>query len=163
VRIWIATITEPLPCDGDDVRLHRVGTLARALVERGHNVLWWASTFDHFTRAQRFTTDTSVKSGSRLVLKLIRSPGYRSNVSASRLADHAYSAFRFVRLARHEDRPDVILACLPTLEMAAASCWIGGRLKVPVVVDVRDLYPDVFVEVFPKWMRPFVRAGMWPY
>ena len=41
-------------------------------------------------------------------------------------------------------RPDVIVASFPPIELAAAAVRLGRQFGVATVVDVRDLWPDVF-------------------
>lgn len=52
--------------------------------------------------------------------------------------------------------PDVIVASMPPLELARAGVCYGKANNVPVIVDIRDLWPDIFLEIFPK---PLLWAG----
>ncbi|GAI08595.1 unnamed protein product, partial [marine sediment metagenome] len=52
MRIWLITIGEPLPSDNNNDRLYRTGILAKLLIQRGHEVVWWTSTFDHVRKIQ---------------------------------------------------------------------------------------------------------------
>jgi len=47
MRIWLVTIGEPLPIDGSNERLYRMGIIANLLVKKGHKIIWWSSTFNH--------------------------------------------------------------------------------------------------------------------
>jgi hypothetical protein len=49
MNIWLVQTGELLPLD-EGVKKMRIALLADILVERGHNVFWWASAFDHFTK-----------------------------------------------------------------------------------------------------------------
>jgi glycosyltransferase involved in cell wall biosynthesis len=163
MNVWLVTVGEPLPTDPGNNRLHRTGMLARYLCEAGHSVLWWTSTFDHFRRLQRFDSDQVVEWSSTFQIQLLHGFGYKRNVSVRRLVDHGLLGLRFARLAPTHGHPDVILASLPTLELAGAACHFGLRGRVPVVVDIRDLWPDVFLDVFPEPARWLARALLWPY
>lgn len=162
MRIWLAAVGEPLPSDGPKARLFRTGLLARMLVERGHDVVYWASTFDHIRKLHRFSADVQVDVAQRYKLVLLHSGGYRRNVSIRRVVDYQVMAFKFMRLARGMPQPDVVLCSLPTLELAAAVVRYARRNNVPVVVDVRDLWPDIFLEVFPQWSRSAARFMLAP-
>ena len=50
LRIWIIKIGEPVPVCPGNYRLMRAGMLAQIAVNRGHDVLWWTSAFEHFTK-----------------------------------------------------------------------------------------------------------------
>lgn len=163
MTVWLVTVGEPLPTDPGSPRLFRTGILAHALVARGHRVDWWTSTFDHFRKKQRYDDDTTIEIEPGLRIHLIRSLGYSSNVSLRRIADHVGLAKGFRRLSRFEPTPDVILCSMPTIELSLEATRFGRRHGVPVVLDVRDLWPDIFVDVAPPLLRPAVRVVLAPY
>lgn len=162
MRVWLVTVGEPLPTDGDSPRLLRAGILADALASRGHEVLWWTSTFDHANKRQRAASDTRRVLRNGLVIYLLHGCGYRRNVSFRRILDHTMVARSFLRSAKAEPRPEVIVCSLPTLELAVAATQYARRMGVPVVVDVRDLWPDLFAEMMPTWARPLVLSLLYP-
>lgn len=153
MRVWLITIGEPLPIDGKNDRLLRAGILANILVEGGHEVLWWTSSFDHVRKRQRCGTDTTKVLGDRYRIIMLHANGYRNNISLSRLLNHRGVAKKFRRFSETERRPDVILCSLPTLELSVEAVRYGKRNNVPVVIDVRDLWPDLFIELAPSWGR----------
>jgi len=162
MRVWLVTIGEPLPIDGPDVRLYRVGLLANQLASRGHHVVWWTSTYSHAKKEFRYTRDTDLTVNANLRMVLLHSVPYRSNVSVSRLINHYELGRKFAQRAETEPKPDVILASLPSLDLSAAATVYGERHRVPVVVDVRDLWPDVFLDLAPRWARPLARLPLLP-
>jgi len=162
MRVWLVTVGEPVPTDGADVRLYRTGILCEMLARAGHDVTWWTSTFDHMKKKHRYDTTETVRLTDRSRIVLLRSIGYRRNVSIRRIVDHRMLARLFAKRARTEDRPDVIVCSFPTIELAAASVAYGRANGVPVVLDVRDLWPEIFLELGPRWMRPLMNVGLWP-
>lgn len=163
MRIWLITIGEPFPTDGNGGdRLYRAGILATMLAKNGHDVVWWSSTFDHVRKRQRFTTDTTLILEHGIKLKLLHGCSYTSNVSLRRLVDHAILARKFTRQAEGMPRPDVILCSLPPLELPVAVTRYGKTHSVPVIVDVRDLWPDLFVDLVPRWVRPLFNLALAP-
>lgn len=153
MRVWIIKTAEPVPGDAGDVRLERAGLLAQVLSQRGHDVTWWASTFDHVHRRQRFDKDTTIAVCPNYTIRLLYSAGYRKNVSLARAYAEWAIARRFAVRARAEPFPDVILCCMPSLDLAAAATSYGKRYRRPVVLDIRDLWPDVFAERLPHALR----------
>ncbi len=162
MRIWVIKIGESAHTDGPDVRLFRTGTLANFLSAQGHDVVWWTSTFDHQRKRQRFPEDTAVNVAPQLTLRLLHSPGYRRNVSLARMRDHRILADKYARYIRAEPTPDLIVCSFPTIELAAASIRYGLEQGVPVVLDVRDLWPDTFLDVCPRPLRWLGRLCLRP-
>lgn len=162
MRIWLVTVGEPLPLPGSDARLLRAGILSRLLVRQGHEVLWWTSTFDHWQKHHHFSTDTRLDLEDGVGLRLLHGCGYHRNISIWRIVDHTLVARHFSHLADGEPTPNVILCSLPTLELSQAATHYGRHHGVPVIIDVRDLWPDIFLEVVPKWARALARLALAP-
>lgn len=159
MRAWLVTVGEPLPCDGPDERLHRTGMLAESLASRGHEVLWWSSTFDHARKQFRGVGDGQVAPSGAARIRLLHGPAYRRNVSLARLANHRAIGRQFRELAPTEPTPDVILASWPTIELSREAVAYGRARGIPVVLDVRDLWPDIFVELAPPMARGLARLA----
>jgi glycosyltransferase involved in cell wall biosynthesis len=162
MRVWLITIGEPLPTDEGDNRLLRAGILANLLASKGHDVLWWTSTFDHVRKIQRSDSNRTIKVGDHLNIKMLHAVGYKKNISIRRIFNHIGLARIFSRQAPSEQTPDVILCSLPTLELCLEATRYGRKHGVPVVLDVRDLWPDLFVEFAPAWSRRFARRLLEP-
>ncbi len=83
-------------------------------------------------------------------------------MSARRLAHHWWLARKFSRIIRLEPRPDMILVALPLPELASICALFGKKTGVPVVVDCRDMWPDIFLERAPNLLRWIARCALWP-
>jgi len=163
LRIWLITIGEPLLIDGTNERLYRTGILANMLVERGHEIIWWTSTFNHVRKKQRFNIDTSIEINDCFNIRLLHSVSYKKNMSINRIINHHEIAYKFSKLARLESQPDIILCSFPTIELSLAATRYGKERSVPVVIDVRDLWPDIIVDLFPKKIRRLVKAALFVF
>jgi glycosyltransferase involved in cell wall biosynthesis len=131
----------------------RAGLLAEYLASRGHTVTWWTSTFDHTQKTHHADVDTTMTLANGVVLEMMRGLGYRRNVSLQRIRDHRRVARTFTRNAVTAVRPDVILASFPTIELAGAAVRFGVEHGIPCVIDIRDLWPDLYYESIPRWLR----------
>lgn len=160
MRFWLATIGEPLPTDPGGPRLLRTGMLADQLRRRGHEVVWWTSSFDHIRKTFRAAGPTTllVDSGYRLVL--LHGPGYRRNVSLRRWANHWVLERQFARWIQRWAPPNLLLCSLPSVDMARESVRYGQERTVPVVLDLRDMWPDVFLDLVPRGLQPLARAAL---
>jgi len=158
----LITVGEPLPTDGPGERLLRTGILADMLSRRGHDVLWWTSSFDHFAKHQRHGTDVLQVVEDRYRIHQLHANGYRKNVSLTRLLNHYGLARKFRKHSVLEPRPEIILSSLPTLELCVEATRYGRKRGIPVVLDVRDLWPDIFLELVPRWGRSASRIVLSP-
>lgn len=161
MNIWLITVGEPLPHEGDS-RLLRTGIIAKLLISKNHKVLWWTSTFNHTQKNHRYYQDTQIELVKNFKLYLLHSIAYPHNISIKRLINHYGIAQKFTRLADFEQKPDIILCSLPTLELSLAASQYGRKKQIPVVLDVRDLWPDIFIELVPSWIRGLARILVLP-
>jgi glycosyltransferase involved in cell wall biosynthesis len=163
MKIWLVTIGEPVPLgEGRSDRLHRTGYFAGLLADRGHEVTWWTSTFDHFRKKHHFREDTTVAIRSNLTCRLLSGCGYRSNLSLTRIRDHRQIARKFASQAARMSPPDILVAAFPIIELSLESVRFGKREGVPVVLDMRDMWPDIFVDSIPGFFRPIARLALGP-
>lgn len=162
MRVWILHVGEELPVD-PKARTFRYGHLAKQLTERGHEVLRWAPTFQHFRKEQRFDADTRLAVDSRYDIQFVHSKGYKRNVSIARLRAYRELATKARRLFQEEQRPDLILAGIPSLEWCEAAVDFGRQHGVPVVIDVRDLWPDIYTHALPPRLRSLARVPLLPF
>jgi glycosyltransferase involved in cell wall biosynthesis len=163
VNIWLITIGEPLPLPGADAFLLRTGRLAQKLAGRGHRVTWWSSDFDHLTK--RYVTAAAGELALRpnLDLVLLHGAPYGRNLSLTRLRNHWQLGRAFRVRALHRPRPDAVLCSFPTIELSLEATRYGARAGVPVILDVRDLWPDIFVTAAPVYARLLARLALAPY
>lgn len=159
MRVWLVKFEESLPIDPHP-RLYRMGMLAEALLAAGHEVVWWSSTVNHGLGTPRFACDTvcTVRPGYQLRL-LHTGNGRNRAVSGGRVVNSLLQAWRFHVEADRAPRPDMIVCAMPTPELAWVSSRLGRRYGVSVVVDARDMWPDVFADL----LSPLVHFAARPY
>jgi glycosyltransferase involved in cell wall biosynthesis len=161
MKVWLVEISDFLPKIDGDNRLYRAGMLAKALVEAGHEVLWWSSTFNHQLRRQRYNVSTTIDIQKNYRLRLLYGPGYKRSISFGRWRHNRAVAREFAReisTKSIDEQPDLIYACLPTLEVSEQAVLFGVRHGIPVVVDIRDRWPDIYLSPLPRVLHPIVRT-----
>jgi len=161
--IWVARISEYYPLQFPDRRPRRVEMLLRALTVRGHRMFMWASTFDHVTKTHTYPKTTSVELHKQIEARYFRAPAYSRNISVRRLLNHYCVGRSLARAFRHSKPPDLIYSCLPTTEFCDLCTRFGVAHKVPVVIDVRDLWPEAFLGLVPAPFRPVGALCLSPY
>lgn len=155
LRIWVVRDMEPLPTDEGDRRLMRCAMLCNALAERGHEVAWFTSSFDHYGKRQRTRHDETHRIADNYRIEVLHAPGYRHNVSPFRMWHNRRFARAFRAFAeRAGQRPDVIVADLPTTEAAEAAISLARQWGIPSLLSIRDLWPDFFSDFLPRPARP---------
>lgn len=137
-------------------RLLRYGLFTPLWAKEGHEVTWWTSSFSHAKR--QFVRQNDCEEwvdGVRL--RILHGPGYRRSVSLRRIWHQAHFASRFEKETQREALPDVIVTPIPTLEVAKKAVEFGRKHDIPVLLDIRDEWPDEFADLAPKPLRPVAR------
>jgi glycosyltransferase involved in cell wall biosynthesis len=163
MNVWVVKTSEMLASDNGNGRLLRSGLVAHMLDARGHRVAWWMSTFDHANRRSRVQQDSNLPFGAHGSIRMLHSPGYRESVSLARVCDHALWGRAFYRAIETAPLPDIIFCAYPTIEAAATCVRFGQQHGVPVVVDLRDMWPDIFTELAPTALKAVARRMLWPW
>ncbi|MBQ7190206.1 MAG: sugar transferase [Kiritimatiellae bacterium] len=158
MTIWLCNPFDNLPEEGG--RRQRYAMIGRELVAHGYNVVWWTSDFRHATKAPRPLPSTFVNvDGVRMFL--LPTIPYRQAVSLRRFRSHRAFARTWRNTAVREVKvnrlayPDLIVASLPPLSSASAARFFRSRFQCAFVIDIQDLWPDLFYQVLPSWARPF--------
>ena len=154
MTFWLITIGEPVPSkiDGDN-RLLRTGYLAQYMAKHGHEVIWWTSTFDHFNKIHYFNHDKTIQLNENYRIEYLYGGGYNSNISLSRIFDHRKIAFKLFKKVASQPKPDLILCSFPPIELSLSAVKYAKLNNVPVVLDMRDMWPDIFLEYIPAPLR----------
>lgn len=163
MNIWLVKIGEPVPLDAFcKERVHRTGLLSHYLAESGHDVTWWTSTFDRIRRETVSDSDRTVFLNQGLRVILLHGGGYRKSISLARMAYHRRVARKFKQRAQGEAPPDLILSAYPTVELCKEAVAYGRLHRIPVVLDMRDMWPDIILDTAPPVVRPFARVLLGP-
>lgn len=162
MKIWLVNEGENLPGDDNNPRLQRMGLLAYEIEKMGVDVVWWQSTFNHYQKKFRYYGDKNIRLSENLEMKLLHSCGYKKNVSVKRLFHEWKTAYKFYKHASNQERPDIIVSAMPTIAQAYYAVKFGKKNNIPILIDLRDLNPDVFVSPFHGIVRGIVSIGIQP-
>lgn len=156
MNIWIIQTGEPLPFEQSACKM-RTALLSEVFVRRGHTVLWWANAYNHLTKRWNCDRDMDIVVNDRLTIKALKGLKYSSNVSLRRYVGNRIIARKFRNVAGQLAAPDAVIASLPAHDFAFEAVEYGCERGIPVFVDVRDPWPDLFLERLPSWLHPFGR------
>ena len=162
-NIWVIKVAEPTPIDGDDTKLFRSGILSMKLANAGHTVIWWDSTVYHKKKIHRFLKNTRLRINSNLEIQFLHSILYKKNADLRRII-HQYSiAKSFKKFAPEQQRPDLIVCCLAPLELSLEAVKFASLHKIPIIIDVQDIWPDSFMKFAPPWLKKPWRMMLTPF
>lgn len=159
MEIWILQTGEPLPVR-EGVRKMRTALLAEELASRGHRIVWWASTFDHLSKTETWREETEVQIAPRIVVRALQGLPYKTNVSIRRYRGNWRIARRFRDLAPLLPPPNAVLASLPDHLLAYEAVAFARDRGIPVLVDIRDQWPEIFLQAVPGVLRPLARLAL---
>jgi glycosyltransferase involved in cell wall biosynthesis len=164
LRIWLASVGErPSSSTDPPERALRMSLLADAIVRGGGEVTWWSTAFDHTHKRIVTPKGMRYRVGPRYEVILTAGPGYRHNVSVRRLIFNFRTSRQIAQLATIEPKPDLILTSYPPIEVVSELAAYGRRHSIPTIADIRDLWPDIWLDAAPAAARPIAKLLLSPY
>lgn len=82
--------------------------------------------------------------GYKSKITLLHEPGYKKNISISRLFSHYIFARNLKHYLSTRKNPDVIYCAIPTLAAAKICMQYARKNNVKFVIDIQDLWPESF-------------------
>lgn len=159
--VWIIKEGEPLPISNSNGRFMRAGMLAELFSQKGSEVTWWSSTYLHYEKKYAYDYDQTITISTNLTLKLLHSSnGYKKNISLKRIRYSKDLGRKFRKQSRIEGKPDIIYCSWPLVDFAYEAIKYSIEFNVPVVIDIRDFWPDIFIQPFPRFLQPIANYGI---
>lgn len=148
IAVWQSG--EPLQIDTDAHNPMRGINLSEYLIKKNFKVTLISSNFDHTNKRFRFKKVRKfkkIKLNKNLNLVLINSPGYKKNISLSRLIDHFFLAINLKFFLNDNNKKiDFAIIGFPPIEASVVfSNWLRFN-KIPHIFDIKDLWPEYFFE-----------------
>ena len=162
MRFSIITHFEPIPTEAN-ARLMRAGLLAQRLAARGHSVTWWTPNFDHYLKRKRTPGDAVIDAGEGLEIRLLKSIGYKRHIGVRRLINNELLARRWSKQVRSQPVPDLVLSGWPTPEFGSSAVRYCKEMNIPAVIDIRDLWPDLWLGVLPNGLQGIGKVALKRY
>ncbi len=161
MNVWLVNPFDFLPYES--YRKGRYTFVVNALLAKGHHVTWWTSNFLHASKQHRSPGYCIKKINDNFEIRLLATPGYGQNISLKRIYNHHIYCRQFMKYAAAaETKPDIILASMPPLGSAVAAIRLGRAFKAKVIIDIIDIWPEVFLFLVPKRFRTILKALMLP-
>ncbi len=142
MHYWLVSIFEQTPLD--QVTDTRFQCIAQELLRRGHTVTFFASTFKHNTKNQRYADTTVIPISAGYTMVYLKSPSYRKNISFRRMLAHWQFARDAVAAYSRHEKPERILIAFPPISLACSTARWAKSGGIPVFIDIIDPWPDIF-------------------
>jgi glycosyltransferase involved in cell wall biosynthesis len=150
--VWIVNPYGTLPAE--DWSTYRSTMLAECLSAQGYEVTQFISNFEHRSKTFRAEGSHEIESPARYCIEVVASTAYRSHISLDRVRYERTFARRLLAIARQRLEPDVVILAEPALfyyDIILRRLHGGGTA---LVLDVIDLWPELFALVIPRILRP---------
>ena len=147
MRIWMINHYAAPPTMAGGTRHYN---FARQLMQRGHEVTLIAANYNHFSHTY---IPTPTQAGEidytyEVPFIWIPTPTYRGNTLArfQNMLTFSWNTLRKKYLPRTSP-PDIIIGSSPHLFAALGAELLSRRLKVPFILEIRDLWPESLVDL----------------
>jgi glycosyltransferase involved in cell wall biosynthesis len=154
-EIWLINPYDAIP--GEKWGYKHGMFLADSLSARGYSVIYWTSSFAHAIKTQRSNGWEDRVISPQLTIRIVPSRGYTSHVGLRRVM----SLFDFARgvlvKGLHANKPDCLVVSIPNLFGDIFSVWLARKHKAALIIDFRDLWPEIFMIALPKFAQRFSR------
>jgi glycosyltransferase involved in cell wall biosynthesis len=162
VKIWLFNPYGPIPSEG--WRDYRFSMLGKVLAKNGHTVVWWTANFSHHFKQFRSDGWVDVNVTPGFMIRLVPTVGYKRNISFKRLAFESLYSIRAFGRAKLEDAPDCIIGVDPSQIVGLMCAKLAKRDKrITLILDVFDLWPELFALAFPSFLRPIAPYALLPF
>lgn len=147
MNIWIVNHYAIPPSMGGLVRHYY---FSKYLQKKGHNVKIFTSSKIHNTDINMIQDKSLYKEQlmDGVEYTFVRSRDYKGNGLDRiwNMIDLPFKMWKSMKVFYKQKKPDVIYTSSPDLFVAFFALLFGKKYKVPVVVEVRDLWPESIVE-----------------
>lgn len=135
-------------------RKYRTNILAEQLAKSKHNVTLWISNIDHRSKTRRSKSYESIHITDNFKIEIIPSLNYARNASIGRiLYERNFAKNVSIKFIENRIESDCIIVTDPCLFIGDIIIDIVKQTDSKLIVDVLDIWPEVFQTLFPKPFR----------
>lgn len=149
MKVWIINPYGNIP--GEGWRTYRTTLIANAFTAKGHQVVTWVSNIQHRSKEKRAETWKDVDVNPDYLIKIVPSTPYSGHISFARIKyERNYARNLRTEALKMSERPDLIILAEPALFISAIIMDVVKQKKCKLLVDVIDLWPELFAILLPK-------------
>lgn len=142
----IAVVTQGVKLGNETRGYTRFRFISEMLARNGFEVDLITSTFQHWDKAQRDTTQDAYQNLAYRI-RFVYEPGYTRNLDLARIRSHHVFARNLKglfksRFANNPSAYDLIYSEIPPNDMARVCAETAKEHGIPYVADINDLWPE---------------------
>jgi glycosyltransferase involved in cell wall biosynthesis len=160
MNIWLINPYGPIP--GEGWREYRFTMIGETLAKYGYQVLWWTANFSHHFKKFRSRGWEDIGINKNFRIRLTPTSGYTSNVSLGRVKFEFLFAWKMYHRALKESPPECIIAVDPPQIIGFLAVRLAKHFESRLIIDVMDLWPELFSIAFPRLLKPLVPIVLYP-
>ena len=149
MKILIINPFDKIP--GENFRDQRYTFLYYELKNRGYDVTWVTADYHHWSHKAR--KKEIIPDKYKNDFKIIKTLHYKNNISLKRFFSHfLFSISCFLYLMKSKKRYDYVFTIAPSENLFLSTLYVTIK-KSKLIIDVLDLWPDLFEQALPVHMR----------
>jgi glycosyltransferase involved in cell wall biosynthesis len=160
MNIWLINPYGPIP--GEGWRDYRFTMIGETLAQHGHQVTWWTANFSHHFKRFRSKDWNDLDVSPNFRIRLVPTSGYRKHIGLGRVRFEILFAWRMYHRAVKESPPECIIAVEPPQTIGFLAVRLARQFKARLILDVMDLWPEIFTLAFPRLLRPLAPMVLYP-
>lgn len=154
--IWLINPYGNIP--GEGWSDYRFNMLACALVDAGFKVRWWAAGFEHRSKVFRTNNLKHIEINKNYSISLVPVSGYKKHISFQRIRFERQFANGVLKYHTDlQEKPDLLFYADPAVFVEDLYRQLAAKLDKKYIVDIIDIWPEIFVKVLPNALKPFQR------
>lgn len=158
LRILLVNPFDKIP--GEEFRDQRYTILFMKL-QKKHEVKWISSDFNHWLHKKR--NPQMIPDTFRNKIVLIPTIPYYNNISIKRYISHLFLSLNtYFYIKKLKIKPDIIL-CVGPVELNYLISKYSNRNNIRLIIDILDLWPDLFFNIIPKYLSFFKKIISLPF
>jgi len=155
--VWLIDPYSELP--SNDWRNGRYFNFAKVLSQKGFDTTLWISNYSHKSKSY-YEVAERVLDRNGVKIRLVDSPAYTSHISFQRINYEKQFAKNLASDAAHLQMPDVIILKDPAIFLYKPLATFINKNNIKLIVDIIDLWPELFELAFPAAIRPLGRLAL---
>jgi glycosyltransferase involved in cell wall biosynthesis len=136
---------------GEGWRTYRSTMIANALIKENFTVHQFISNYEHRSKTFRGLTYNKTLAGENYFIHKIPCLSYKKHISLDRIFYERSFAKNLKLHAVNEESPDLVIISEPALfYYDILLSWIKRDLKAKILIDIIDIWPELFELLFPN-------------